>query len=338
MIPRWPRSLQAVLIVGWFGVVPLLFTLVVVRHLLLPLLLQTATGGAFEHWLRLHPAWGVVGAFAIGVTLLGYWVRFLPDARRWLPQGRAFTPVSSGWMLSALSLAGFACLTAPAGQRLGVPERVAGLGMLPSLLPGDYAWVRGERAGRGDVVAVTAPDESVRVARVIGLPGDFISLRAGRPRINGWEVPACSAGRYWFQAAGERVHALLLVEFLENRAYLALGVPSAASLPEFQVPAGELFVLGDNRVSVSPAAAGGVALSAVVGGVERKVDSDALRSSFGMPAMFSEFESRLTLPGLDVADLRAGVARCLASPPRGTNPPSPNAPTAAAAEANGVVR
>ncbi|HMQ57527.1 MAG TPA: signal peptidase I [Rhizobiaceae bacterium] len=115
-------------------------------------------------------------------------------------------------------------------------------GRLPSLLP-----------ARGDVVTFIHPQHGeVMIKRVIGLPGDRIALQGGRLIINGKIVPRTPTDRYVYRDTygspvavtryredlpGGRAHAI--IERRDDGA--------ADNLPEVTVPAGHLFMMGDNR-------------------------------------------------------------------------------------------
>ena len=116
------------------------------------------------------------------------------------------------------------------GRLLGYETfRVPSRSMMETLLPGDYfisnSWEFNTRVPkRGEVVVFLFPkDTSLKyVQRVIGLPGDTIQVQGADVRVNGTtlEEPYVKA---------------------ENRRGLSIGNG------EFKVPAGEFFVLGDNR-------------------------------------------------------------------------------------------
>lgn len=92
--------------------------------------------------------------------------------------------------------------------------------MEPSLAPGDYvlAWELGEPE-RGDIVIVAHPRETEfeLVKRIIGLPGELVTLSNGQVHINDRVLPEIWA--------------------------------DGPSLPDgsWQLGPGEAFVLGDNR-------------------------------------------------------------------------------------------
>lgn len=105
-----------------------------------------------------------------------------------------------------------------------VPARISGGSMLPGLADGDmiFCWRHGD-VSRGDVVLLDAPDGRVLVKRVVGLPGDEVSLDDGGLHVNGHDVqePYCMDA--------EDGHG-----------------PDAGPCT---VPEGSVFVLGDNRAS-----------------------------------------------------------------------------------------
>jgi signal peptidase I len=163
------------------------------------------------------------------------------------------------------------------------PFKIPSGSMIPTLLVGDLILVNKYAYGvrlpvvhtkvldvglpaRGDVMVFRFPkDTSVDyIKRVIGLPGDTVSLDNGRLTINGQPVPIREAGeffdserlsyfRQYSEKLGEVEHKLLTE--LDKSSFIS-GVESFPHRDQCtyvrtgltcQVPPGHYFVMGDNR-------------------------------------------------------------------------------------------
>ncbi len=114
----------------------------------------------------------------------------------------------------------------------------------------------GSEPARGDVVVFRAPhttiDEPPLIKRLVGLPGDRIRMRAGRLVVNGEAVALTPRGPGVdhdprFGDAPVRVFDETLPGGVTHAVLSRTDRGFPAETPEYVVPAGHYFMMGDNR-------------------------------------------------------------------------------------------
>lgn len=212
----------------------------------------------------------MVPALLLGlVASLGLWLYVAFDAFRAARRSLAY--VAKPWQTSGLyALVFIACallvlpsLTSAMRTQLVEPFRIPSASMAPSLLPGDYVFADkhyncpGCRAvQRGDVAIFTYPNDRTMyyVKRVIGLPGDRVRISHHQVFVNGTALASEGSA-----AAGS--------EQWGGKTWQVQSGPGRADVDTEQtVPAGQVFLLGDNRsVSADSRQFGAVPLADLVG-------------------------------------------------------------------------
>ncbi len=298
-----------------------------------------------ERWLGEQPAVVWLSTFFVTTTLLRYWRRALPPAWAWSerePSSTAWTWASVVKIFAVVMLSVCAALAFRA--LVLSPFKVRTASMVPTLAPNDVVivskWGYGPVGGRrlpqrGSLILLETPDPALReldkhlFKRVVGLPGDSITVEQGIPSINGWRVPRCSLGRasLGLRNVDGPVAGELSVEWLGDATYLVLQ-GSAAEQPDrvsYTVKPNEVWVLGDNRRSSSDSRTwfggkgGGAPLPNISG-----LAGWVYRSDYAAFAARVERSEHLTLPRA-AEHLIGRLESCLRAKPKDTTPPAPAA-------------
>ncbi|QKT02400.1 signal peptidase I [Ectothiorhodospiraceae bacterium 2226] len=151
---------------------------------------------------------------------------------------------------------------------LAEPFRIPSGSMMPTLLVGDFILVNKFSYGirlpvlntkvigvgepqRGDVIVFRYPEDPRvdYIKRVVAVPGDHVAYQDKVLYVNGEEVGQQPLSTYIGSGAGAvMTGASLREERLREPPHQILVRSGAASLDqEWQIPAGEYFVMGDNR-------------------------------------------------------------------------------------------
>jgi signal peptidase I len=139
--------------------------------------------------------------------------------------------------------------------------------MAPSALQGDYIFADKryncpgckQRVRRGDIAIFSYPNERTvyYIKRIIALPGDRVQIRGSEVNVNDKPLKIQ-------ESAGP--NGTLVTESDGSRQWKVLWTKAASAEVDMSVPAGQVFVLGDNRsVSTDSRLFGTVPLQDVVG-------------------------------------------------------------------------
>lgn len=230
-----------------------------------------------------------------------------------------------GTLVSTLLAVGVSAVAAIAFGQAFRSARVLSTSMVPTILPFDRLWVdklgREQPPHRGEVIVFQHRGDGADgeggalVKRVIGLPGDHVSMIGSRPVLNGHEVPSCDAGTFVYFGASRTSRGHLVVEWLDERAYLAIYEPGPQHFDEYDVKPGEVFVLGDNRGVSNDSrnwqSGGGVAFADIEGRVGQVLFGADRAGRLDLSGSWRRLGTDLHLTGVDLQPLRAGIDRCL---------------------------
>ncbi len=203
----------------------------------------------------------VITFFSIAVALIG--LQFVSGVQAFFVSRRARRAgVPKGNRLVALALAVASALGYGSLDFLHHATglnwhlfHVAARSMEPTLRVGDQVVAsHGRRTTRtlkrGDVVTTVDAEGVAYIRRLIGLPGDKVQIRNGSLHMKGVAVPAAIGELQGVQSPFGEIDAEIVVEILGDKTYRILNLVDESvgdNTADFLVPAGHVFVLGDNR-------------------------------------------------------------------------------------------
>lgn len=178
--------------------------------------------------------------------------------------------------------------------------------MAPTLLSGDHLFfdkVSASRPERGAIVVLRPSDDaaSAQIARVVGLPGDAVELRAEGLFLNGSQVARCDVGEAEVAPDGGAAHVFVERLGAPHLVAYTQGAGETASR-HFTVEPGQLFVLGDYRAQAREGRS--VPVGSVLGVASLRVERRH-------PGFASLLEVH---PPVSLAALSDAIHGCLTSP------------------------
>ena len=210
-------------------------------------------GGVFATLYAPSPLMAPLLALAALLTL-AIWLGSIVDAWR---EARAEPAPHRDWQVSGLyallfllgNAALYFGLVSGVNAHLVRTFTIPTYSMTPTMLPGDYFFVDmryncplcKECVARGDVGVFVYPNDRTfyYVKRVIGLPGDHVTLKGRELSVNGERISGAETGD------GDRV--LVAEQWGERKWRVEWRQETSAPDAEWVVPPAEIFVLGDNR-------------------------------------------------------------------------------------------
>ncbi len=161
----------------------------------------------------------------------------------------------SAWLRDVMTVALVAAIVVTARSSLADHYFVPSGSMLPTVEPDDHVLVDKLAYGlrvpllddfyalhfaapaRGDVVVLLSPDDGrVLLKRVVGVPGDRVTVTAGALVIDGESVPIVERGGGSVEKLG-----------MENDHLVSFAAGGGPDFGPLRIPPGRYLVLGDNR-------------------------------------------------------------------------------------------
>ncbi len=352
--PAWPWR---ILRLAAGAIVPAVASLLVLRFAF-PSRLGGAGGGVagFFSWLvDSYPLFVGLGLFLAFSEAGRYWTR------RWSSRTAVARPAARPLSLRSMRRLGLGLgvvivIAFVTRTSLVATFKIAGPSMLPTLEIGDRVLVnrlaygvalpfskvrlRQKLPHRGDLVVFQARGMAGAngaqsfVKRVIGLPGDRISVEQGSLAINGSPIAECDAGPFAELSGWLTVRGRLTVEFLDDKTYLTVRKPIETAMPPYTVKPGEVFVVGDDRGMSSDSRAwneghgAGVPVDILEGRVSRVLVGARADGRLDFSRLLAPLLNlKVRMSGVDMRKTDERIQKCLAQRPAVTSaPPLPTDP------------
>lgn len=225
-------------------------------------------------------AWFMLGSWLFGIPLVGLFAPYLPDdwtamimlgsiglalliwliscVDALLQALKRSTYVPASWqgagtylfLILLVTVCLFPLLSQQVRKHWIEPFRIPSASMEPALIAGDFIYADKHynclgcepAIQRGDIITFTYPNNRSMgyIKRVIGLPGDQIKIRGQTVTVNNKPLTVQSA---------QQEGSIIVQERYENKQWPVIWKNPRAVLPlaDLTVPAGQVFVLGDNR-------------------------------------------------------------------------------------------
>ena len=230
----------------------------------------------------------------------------------------------------------FGLILIAVGLRVYVTEafKVPSASMWPTIMVQDHIFVSkfARIPDYGEVIVFAYPSggNTDYVKRAIALTGDHVQFEGSLPIINGWRVPRCPIGKIGYPDEDKVVHeGEAFVESLGKYRYLVWEERDTAGVDPFQfdVPRGEVFVVGDNRSNSldsrywNEGKGGAVAPNDVKGRGSIVWLSFDEKGNINTERMIRHFADPPLLPKWATVEVKAKFEACMSNAPSQTRPP-----------------
>lgn len=219
-------------------------------------------------WLALHSSWHLILMVTLlfAAVALGIYIYSIRDAFRTARQiGASYTlkPVNRSYTYVIAFIVGnfiYLVLFHYTNQHLLQAVHVPSASMLPNVMPGDYLFIDKRvncpacknRLARGELAIFYPPtgQHKLYIKRIIGLPGDKIVIEDRDISVNGVRLQTHEVTRFSHKELNHLMNTHSAWREKDGKAIYTVIWQKDTPLQKaatYTVPAGNVFVLGDNR-------------------------------------------------------------------------------------------